>query len=261
MDTTTCPHCGATLFVEDSNEEYIICEYCGTRVYFHYDRNFQDGFEDYARQYRQQSRQADRSRKAHTRKQAIQNAVSSFMKRPYLYLAGVAAILALVIGLGVWIPQENKRRSELARELIASSHLAQGDIQIPEIPCLKRNISEIKFDLIDYRIVERAFVKAGFTNVTTRTQESTSDWNNMTYEVTIDGASKLPVGEWYPNDTPIVISYYTYGVDGFSSSVPTTWDDIANNAIDRINDLADSAYQGLDSLAEQYGVSVSRPRG
>ena len=257
MDTTTCPHCGATLFVEDSTEEYIICEYCGTRVYFHYDRNFQNGFEDYARRYRQ----AERSRKAHIRKRAFQNAVSSFMKRPYLYLAGTAVILSLAIGLGIWIPQENKRRTEQTQELIASSHLAQGEVQIPEIPCLKRNISEIKLDLIDYRIVEHAFVNAGFTNVTTRTQESTSDWNNMTYEGTIDGASKLPVGEWYPHDTPIVISYYTYGVDGSSSSVPTTWDDIANNAINRINNLADSTYQDLDSLAEQYDVSVSRPRG
>ena len=125
----------------------------------------------------------------------------------------VVCTLALIIGVSEWSNYATKKQqqlqhgAELARlehEQIAYSHLADGEVQMPDI-----NTAD------DYRIVRQDFEDAGFTNITTEavadlTNTTTARYNRV-IEVTIDGVPRLKVGNWYPMDVPIVITYHTVG--------------------------------------------------
>ncbi len=135
-------------------------------------------------------------------------------KHPKETLLSLAVCCVLFFsGIAAWSNYATKQQqqadhnAELARlehERIAYSHLAEGEVQMPEI----------ETDT-DYRIVKQDFENAGFTNITTEpvpdlTSTTTTRYNRV-IEVTVDGVPRMNVGSWYPVDVPIVITYHTVG--------------------------------------------------
>ena len=119
------------------------------------------------------------------------------------YSVVAAIVIVLLIG-NIWSLYASKRQAEIAhgaelarleREKIGYSHLAEGEVQMPDI--------EIGMATY-YRIVKQDFENAGFTNITTKHY-------NAVIEVTVDGVPRMNVGEWYKVDVPIVITYHTVG--------------------------------------------------
>ncbi len=135
-------------------------------------------------------------------------------KHPKETLLSLAVCCVLFFsGIAAWSNYSAKKNEELRHgaelaklehERIAYSHLAEGEVQMPEI----------ETDT-DYRIVKQDFENAGFTNITTEpvadlTSTTTARYNRV-IEVTIDGVPRMNVGSWYPIDVPIVITYHTVG--------------------------------------------------
>lgn len=130
------------------------------------------------------------------------------------YFIAVAIVIVLLIG-NIWSLYASKRQAEithgtelarLEREKIGYSHLAEGEVQMPDI----------EFGMAtDYRIVKQDFENAGFTNITTEPvadlTNTTTKRYNAVIEVTVDGVPRMNVGSWYPMDVPIVITYHTVG--------------------------------------------------
>lgn len=128
------------------------------------------------------------------------------------YSVVAAIVIVLLIG-NIWSLYASKRQAEIAhgaelarleREKIGYSHLAEGEVQMPDIDTDT-----------DYRIVKQDFENAGFTNITTEpvadlTNATTARYNRV-IEVTIDGVPRMNVGSWYPMEVPIVITYHTVG--------------------------------------------------
>lgn len=130
------------------------------------------------------------------------------------YSVVAAIVIVLLIG-NIWSLYASKRQAEIAhgaelarleREKIGYSHLAEGEVQMPDI--------EIGM-ATDYRIVKQDFENAGFTNIITEPvadlTNTTTKRYNAVIEVTVDGVPRMNVGEWYKVDVPIVITYHTVG--------------------------------------------------
>lgn len=136
-------------------------------------------------------------------------------------LIGIAiCVVLLAFGFSAAANHANNSRAlaahqaELARlkdEEIAASHLAMGEVKMPEI--------EIG-TYTDYRIVKQDLERAGFTNITTEPvcdlTSTGSGLYNVVVEVTVDGVPRMEVGNWYPIDVPIVISYHDVGDDALT---------------------------------------------
>lgn len=128
------------------------------------------------------------------------------------YSVVAAIVIVLLIG-NIWSLYASKHQAEIAHgaelarlesEKIGYSHLAEGEVQMPDIDTDT-----------DYRIVKQDFENAGFTNITTEpvadlTNTTTARYNRV-IEVTIDGVPRMNVGSWYPMEVPIVITYHTVG--------------------------------------------------
>lgn len=164
------------------------------------------------------ARQEERDKQWRARKQEVFRFCRKHPKETLISLA-VCAVLFFG-GIAAWSSHATKKQqelqhsAELARlehEQITYSHLAQGEVQVPEIPGLKHDDRNLYLDDIDYRIAKRAFEDAGFTNVTAvATEKSIESYNNRVFEITVDGVPQVSTGKWYSIDTPIVISYYVY---------------------------------------------------
>lgn len=172
------------------------------------DAEEQRAYEEWASaQHEKHARQAGR---------AIAKAINYYRANERKILISVVLIVALLACRGVYDSINQKQEQELAvhqaelarlkDEEIAASHLAMGEVKMPEI--------EIGM-ATDYRIVKQDFENAGFINITV---EPVHDLNNTTtkrynavIEVTVDGVPRMNVGDWYKVDVPIVITYHTVG--------------------------------------------------
>lgn len=147
---------------------------------------------------------------------AIAKAINYYRANERKILISVVLIVALLACRGVYnsINQKQEQKlaahqAELARlkdEEIAASHLAMGEVKMPEI--------EIGM-ATDYRIVKQDFENAGFINITVEPvpdlTNTTTKRYNAVIEVTVDGVPRMNVGDWYRVDVPIVITYHTVG--------------------------------------------------
>lgn len=172
------------------------------------DAEEQRAYEEWASaQHEKHARQAGR---------AIAKAINYYRANERKILISVVLIVALLACRGVYDSINQKQEQELAvhqaelarlkDEEIAASHLAMGEVKMPEI---KIGMAT------DYRIVKQDFENAGFINITV---EPVHDLNNTTtkrynavIEVTVDGVPRMNVGDWYKVDVPIVITYHTVG--------------------------------------------------
>ena len=129
------------------------------------------------------------------------------------FLISVVLIVARLACRGVYDSINQKREQELAAhqaelarlkdEEIAASHLAMGEVRMPNI-----SMSE------DARDVMKKLRDAGFINIVDQPkQDLVLGKNHAQYdiiEITVDGAPSFKTGDWYPLDTEIVVSYHTY---------------------------------------------------
>ena len=147
---------------------------------------------------------------------AIAKAINYYRANKRKVLISVVLIVALLACRGVYDSINQKQKQELAAhqaelarlkdEEIAASHLAMGEVKMPEI--------EIGM-ATDYRIVKQDFENAGFINITAEPVADLTDTTTKRYnaviEVTVDGVPRINVGDWYKVDVPIVITYHTVG--------------------------------------------------
>lgn len=164
---------------------------------------------------------AQREKHARQAGRTIAKGINYYRANKKKCLISAVMIVAVLVGGGVYGSAAHKRSQELAvhqaelarlkDEEIAASHLAMGEVKMPEI--------EIG-TYTDYRIVKQDLERAGFTNITTEPvcdlTSTGSGLYNVVVEVTVDGVPRMEVGNWYPIDVPIVISYHDVGDDALT---------------------------------------------
>lgn len=169
------------------------------------DAEEQRAYEEWASaQHEKHARQAGR---------AIAKAINYYRANERKILISVVLIVALLACRGVYDSVNQKHEQELAAhqaelsrlkdEEIAASHLAMGEVRMPNI-----SMSE------DARDVMKKLRDAGFTNIVDQPKHDLILGNSHSQyeiiEITVDGAPSFRTGEWYPLDTEIVVSYHDY---------------------------------------------------
>lgn len=225
MAVITCPECGAKIEVPNPDCESVFCPYCGIQFdvapFVRYTSASQQP--KYAKPESVHKKQRsydepDHESNAYYTGYAAAKGIKFYRanKRKCIITAVVLIIFFFVGGTALSnhaAKQQEQRRhqaelAQLQREQIAYSHLAQGEVQMPDIEIDPSTAT-------DYRIVKQDLEDAGFINITT---QPVADLNNTVtarynavIEVTVDGVPRMNVGEWYKMDVPIVITYHTVG--------------------------------------------------
>ena len=164
-------------------------------------------------------------REKHARQagRAIAKGINYYKANKKNCLIAFALIIALLVGGNIYSSASKKHaqelaahRAELARleeERIANSHLAMGEVKMPDISRYG-----------DYRNVAKQLKDAGFINVDTVGKGDLLlgilDTENDIIEITVDGAPEFETDIWYAMDVPIVITYHSfYSSQSASSTV------------------------------------------
>lgn len=166
---------------------------------------------------------AQREKHARQAGRAIAKGINYYKANKKNCLIAFALVIALLVGGNIYSSASKKHaqelaahRAELARleeERIANSHLAMGEVKMP-------NISRYG----DYRNVAKQLKDAGFINVDTVGKGDLLfgilDTENDIIEITVDGAPEFETDIWYAMDVPIVITYHSfYSSQSASSTV------------------------------------------
>lgn len=156
---------------------------------------------------------AQREKHARQAGRAIAKGINYYRANKKKCLISAALIVALLIGGSVYGSAAHKHSQELAvhqaelarlkDEEIAASHLAMGEVKMPDFS-----------EEDDARDVMKELRDAGFTNVVDQPKHDLILGNNHSQyeiiEVTVDGAPSFTKGAWYQLDTEIVVSYHDY---------------------------------------------------
>lgn len=276
MPTVTCPKCGKSLIVESSDENFIFCEYCGTKVNININYNFNYNYsksehtehiiddakikaaenvnrvigvfaspfeehrkakEEQKRKEEEEARKREEAQREAQERTRIRNAkIAAFCKaHPKELLFTIAAsCIALVAGISLW-NVSNAHQAELAahqaelarleEEKIANSHLAIGEVKMPDFSKTG-----------DYRNAVKALKDAGFTNITAEGKGDMLlgifETENYIDEITVDGAPEFETNTWYKMDTPIVITYHSFYKSDTPSSKSTSSASSSNVIVD-----------------------------
>lgn len=166
---------------------------------------------------------AQREKHARQAGRAIAKGINYYKANKKNCLIAFALVIALLVGGNIYSSASKKHaqelaahRAELARleeERIANSHLAMGEVKMPDISRYG-----------DYRNVAKQLKDAGFINVDTVGKRDLLfgilDTENDIIEITIDGAPEFETDIWYAMDVPIVITYHSlYSSQSASSTV------------------------------------------
>lgn len=166
---------------------------------------------------------AQREKHARQAGRAIAKGINYYKANKKNCLIAFALIIALLVGGNIYSSASKKHaqelaahRAELARleeERIANSHLAMGEVKMPDISRYG-----------DYRNVAKQLKDAGFINIDTVGKGDLLlgilDTENDIIEITVDGAPEFETDIWYAMDVPIVITYHSfYSSQSASSTV------------------------------------------
>lgn len=168
---------------------------------------------------------ASKQREKHARQagRAIAKGINYYKANKKKCLIAFALVIALLAGGNIYSSASKKHaqelaahRAELARleeERIANSHLAMGEVKMPDISRSG-----------DYRNVVKQLKDAGFINVNAVGKGDLLlgilDTENDIIEITVDGAPEFETDIWYAMDVPIVITYHSfYSSQSASSTV------------------------------------------
>lgn len=158
---------------------------------------------------------ASTQREKHARQagRAIAKGINYYKANKKKCLIAFALVIALLAGGNIYSSASKKHaqelaahRAELARleeERIANSHLAMGEVKMPDISRSG-----------DYRNVVKQLKDAGFINVNAVGKGDLLlgilDTENDIIEITVDGAPEFETDIWYAMDVPIVITYHSF---------------------------------------------------
>lgn len=156
---------------------------------------------------------AQREKHARQAGRAVAKGIDYYRANRKKCLIGAALGIVLLLGGGIYSSENHKKAQELAahhaelarlkEEEIAASHLAMGEVKMPDFS-----------EEDDARDVMKEFRDAGFTNVVDQPKHDLIFGNNHSQyeiiEVTVDGAPSFTKGGWYQLDTEIVVSYHDY---------------------------------------------------
>lgn len=166
---------------------------------------------------------AQREKHARQTGRAIAKGINYYKANKKKCLIAFALAIALLVGGNIYSSASKKHaqelaahRAELARleeERIANSHLAMGEVKMPDISRSG-----------DYRNVVKQLKNAGFINVNAVGKGDLLlgilDTENDIIEITVDGAPEFETDIWYAMDVPIVITYHSfYSSQSVSSTV------------------------------------------
>lgn len=168
---------------------------------------------------------ASTQREKHARQagRAIAKGINYYKANKKKCLIAFALVIALLAGGNIYSSASKRHaqelaahRAELARleeERIANSHLAMGEVKMPDISRSG-----------DYRNVVKQLKNAGFINVNAVGKGDLLlgilDTENDIIEITVDGAPEFETDIWYAMDVPIVITYHSfYSSQSVSSTV------------------------------------------
>lgn len=194
---------------------------------------------------------AQREKHARQAGRAIAKGINYYKANKKNCLIAFALVIALLVGGNIYSSASKKHaqelaahRAELARleeERIANSHLAMGEVKMPDISRYG-----------DYRNVAKQLKDAGFINVDTVGKGDLLfgilDTENDIIEITVDGAPEFETDIWYAMDVPIVITYHSfYSSQSASSTVQVSTSEPA----------AESAVPDTASQAETQEVAAS----
>lgn len=194
---------------------------------------------------------AQREKHARQTGRAIAKGINYYKANKKKCLIAFALVIALLAGGNIYSSASKKHaqelaahRAELARleeERIANSHLAMGEVKMPDISPYG-----------DYRNVAKQLKDAGFINVDTVGKGDLLlgilDTENDIIEITVDGAPEFETDIWYAMDVPIVITYHSfYSGQSASSTVQVSASEPA----------AESAVPDAASQTETQEVAVS----
>ena len=194
---------------------------------------------------------AQREKHARQAGRAIAKGINYYKANKKNCLIAFALVIALLVGGNIYSSTSKKHaqelaahRAELARleeERIANSHLAMGEVKMPDISRYG-----------DYRNVAKQLKDAGFVNVDTVGKGDLLfgilDTENDIIEITVDGAPEFETDIWYAMDVPIVITYHSfYSSQSASSTVQVSASEPA----------AESAVPDTASQAATQEVAVS----
>ena len=209
MPTVICPECRKQVTISDTSHKFSICPHCGAQVRISIVANPPAQPNLYPTEH------------DHPDENSLSRTVLRFCKNhPKEVLIALALCMILCVVSVSCMSHQVEKNAELyehQQELAALedertvySHMALNEAQIPKIKGLRHVDEYLYMERIDYRIVTRAFEDAGFINVIENPHHDKYSYHDkVVYEITVDGLPQLPSGEWYPIDTPIVISYYT----------------------------------------------------
>lgn len=194
---------------------------------------------------------AQREKHARQAGRAIAKGINYYKANKKNCLIAFALVIALLVGGNIYSSASKKHaqelaahRAELARleeERIANSHLAMGEVKMPDISRYG-----------DYRNVAKQLKDAGFINVDTVGKGDLLfgilDTENDIIEITVDGAPEFETDIWYAMDVPIVITYHSfYSSQSASSTVQVSASELA----------AESAVPDTASQAATQEVAAS----
>lgn len=194
---------------------------------------------------------AQREKHARQAGRAIAKGINYYKANKKNCLIAFALVIALLVGGNIYSSASKKHaqelaahRAELARleeECIANSHLAMGEVKMPDISRYG-----------DYRNVAKQLKDAGFINVDTVGKGDLLfgilDTENDIIEITVDGAPEFETDIWYAMDVPIVITYHSfYSSQSASSTVQVSASEPA----------AESAVPDIASQAATQEVAAS----
>lgn len=194
--------------------------------------------EEQKRKEEEEARKREEAQREAQERARIRNArVAAFCKAhpKELLITIMASCIALIAGVSLW-NVSNAHQAELAahqaelarleEEKIANSHLAMGEVKMPDFSKTG-----------DYRNVVKALKDAGFTNVYAEGKGDMIlgifETENYIDEITVDGAPDFETNTWYKIDTPIVITYHSF----YKSDVSSTK---SASVISSSNDLDDT---------------------
>ena len=185
--TFSCPNCGKKVTLSNESREIAFCEYCGYKIHLNVDANHA---------------------------QVHKTGFYEFCKSNPLYVCIIVVLLFILLGFGLNfgitqygnildVVEHQAKLTALKEEEIAASHLAIGEVRMPNI-----STSE------DARDVIKKLRDAGFINVVDKPKRDLILGNKYSQyeiiEITVDGAPSFEKGGWYPLDTEIVVSYHTF---------------------------------------------------
>lgn len=220
MITYVCPHCGATLAVQNPAQDFLVCEYCGAMLPLSV--RIDPNTNTYSAAPPSSSSEAEvldvflrhlGALLAHLG-HGLSILAAKARQKPKQALVVVLSVLILTSGSAFayrhyheaqqTLSAHQARLNELGAEQEKFAHQAKGEAFLPQsLPTTG-----------DYRDPYKKLRDAGFTDITLDPKKDLVlghfESENAIVEITVDGSPVFETGVWIEADTPIVITYHTF---------------------------------------------------